>query len=57
MATPSARIAPAVAATSAPGPSPVTRLLPSAIDPSINARCDSDLSPGTATVAAIGPGG
>ena len=57
MATPSARIAPAVATTSAPGPSPVTRLLPWAIDPSINARWDSDLSPGTATVAAIGSGG
>src|SRR5260370_40239823 len=39
---------PAVDLTSAPDESPRKRLTPSAIEPSMSARCEIDLSPGTA---------
>ena len=47
ISTPSARRQAAVDATSAPADRPRTWLSPSAIAPSINARCEIDLSPGS----------
>ena len=47
--TPSERIARTVASVSAERPKPWTRVSPSASAPSSTARCEIDLSPGTAT--------
>src|SRR6185295_603211 len=48
--TPSASIAAWVARQSSLARNPCTTVRPSAIAPSINARCEMDLSPGTAIV-------
>ena len=48
MATPKARIAVKVARQSSLARKPVTTLVPCAMPDSISARCDMDLSPGTA---------
>ena len=50
MRTPSARSALKVARQSALSRNPVMRVMPSLTAPSISARCEIDLSPGTLTV-------
>ncbi len=51
ISTPMADIAARVARQSSPGRKPLMSVAPSAIPPSISARCEIDLSPGTVTEA------
>ncbi len=53
MCTPIAAIAASVARQSSPARNPLISVTPSAILPSIRARCETDLSPGTVMVAAV----
>ncbi len=53
ISTPIARSAASVARQSSPGRKPEISLVPVAIAPSINARCEMDLSPGTRMVPSI----
>ena len=57
ISAPIARSAAAVASTSSPSRSPVISVRPMASAPNISARCEIDLSPGTATTPASGAAG
>ena len=57
IATPMARNAATVASASAPSRKPVAADSPSASEPSITKRCETDLSPGTRTRPVSAPPG